>query len=594
MKKLLLFLMLLLSVGYVSAEDVYYLGYCNGEINTVGTGKSGECVVSAAIMIPKKDLGLLIGCDISSIRVGLANWYGDLRPETITAWIRHSLNGENESEGSVSEFERGAWSEISLSSSYKITGENDIYIGYSYFQDKKMNCISLSGISVPNGCWIAKNEEWVDYSTKDYGNVSVEAVVSGENLPKYNLSLNYAGVAHLSARHGEKIIVNYEVENIGARPVDEFIIKYEVGTELQGEFLIDTPIAYREKRLGNIEISTNEIADLEIVLPIKITLTIPNSEDEDMSDNVSEFNIAIYETAYPRKVLLEQFTTERCTFCPSASERIAATLNNEEYSDNVIWVCHHAGFGTDWLTVADSEDYTYFYGDMKNQSAPAIMLNRRYNPNSSKDGFPIQQVGDEEDIENVLDYELADPGFVSVAVEMSHDETNLYVSIKGEKLALLDEFCDLPRLTVFVIESDIKAIYQQGAGADFIHENTLRQVLSDTWGDVIIWNGNQYEMKYNVPLNEKWVKENLQVVAFVHNYDSDNVFNCIVFNSDETAKGDFSNIIGQIIEADIIEEKYYNMQGVEFNIVPSEDGIYIKQVKYNNGQTERIKIVINN
>ena len=99
-------IMLLMFVGYASAqesEDVFYLGYCNGEINSLGTGKSGECVVSAAIMIPKEDLGLFVGCDINKVRVGLAYWYGDLRPESITGWIRHSLDGPNEAEGTTTE-----------------------------------------------------------------------------------------------------------------------------------------------------------------------------------------------------------------------------------------------------------------------------------------------------------------------------------------------------------------------------------------------------------------------------------------------------------------------------------------------------------
>ncbi|MBR4886638.1 MAG: Omp28-related outer membrane protein [Muribaculaceae bacterium] len=589
-------IMLLMFVGYASAqesEDVFYLGYCNGEINSLGTGKSGECVVSAAIMIPKEDLGLFVGCDINKVRVGLAYWYGDLRPESITGWIRHSLDGPNEAEGTTTELKPEAWSEIAFTDTYKITGENDIYIGYSYHQDKKLNCMSLSGTSVPNGCWIAKNDKWVDYSSNNYGNVSVEAIVTGDNLPKFNLALKSCGVAHLSVRHGENIIVNYEIENIGARPVEEFILKYEIGDNYRNEVSVKTPIAYRQHILDQIEIPTSEIAYSEKAMPIKITLLISESEDEDMTNNTAEFKVAMYETAFPRKVLLEQFTTELCTFCPAAGERIATALDGENYSDKVVWVCHHVGYGVDWLTIEESKDYTFFYGDMKNQSAPAIMLNRRYNPNASKDGFPIQQVGRVEDIEDVLDYELADPGFVSVDVKMSHDGTNLYVTVEGEKLALLDDFCDLPRLSVFVIESNIETRYQIGAGEDFLHENALRQVLSDRWGDIIAWNGNQYKMTYNVPLDETWVTENLQVVAFVHNHDAEDIFNCIVFNSEETKIGEFSGVENIGIDSEIAEIKYFNMQGIEFDTTPAEDGIYLKQVKYRNGKTEKSKIIIN-
>ena len=36
------------------------------------------------------------------------------------------------------------------------------------------------------------------------------------------------------------------------------------------------------------------------------------------------------------------------------------------------------------------------------------------------------------------------------------------------------------------------------------------------------------------------------------------------------------------------------MQGIEYNATPEEDGIYLKQVKYRNGETQITKIIINN
>ena len=83
-------------------------------------------------------------------------------------------------------------------------------------------------------------------------------------------------------------------------------------------------------------------------------------------------------------------------------------------------------------------------------------------------------------------------------------------------------------------------------------------------------------------------------MAFVHNHDAEDIFNCIVFNSEETEMGKFSSIDNVGINSEIAEIKYYNMQGIEYNATPEEDGIYLKQVKYRNGETQITKIIINN
>ena len=97
MKKVLSCFILWLCCQCVQAQqsDAVYLGYCDGQVNTQGTGKSGVCQVSAAICLPKELLAMYRGCEISQIRVGLATWYSELRPDTLTAWVRTPIDTEN-------------------------------------------------------------------------------------------------------------------------------------------------------------------------------------------------------------------------------------------------------------------------------------------------------------------------------------------------------------------------------------------------------------------------------------------------------------------------------------------------------------------
>ena len=63
--------------------------------------------------------------------------------------------------------------------------------------------------------------------------------------------------------------------------------------------------------------------------------------------------------AFTRKILIEQFTTAQCGYCPAGAERLATATDGQT---NVVWLRYHAGFGTDALTNDIAETMTCFYG----------------------------------------------------------------------------------------------------------------------------------------------------------------------------------------------------------------------------------------
>ena len=58
------------------------------------------------------------------------------------------------------------------------------------------------------------------------------------------------------------------------------------------------------------------------------------------------------ETTYPRKFLIEHFTTEKCGYCPLGMYSIVEAIKGQE--DQYIWVSHHYGFGTDPYTITEN------------------------------------------------------------------------------------------------------------------------------------------------------------------------------------------------------------------------------------------------
>ena len=88
-----------------------------------------------------------------------------------------------------------------------------------------------------------------------------------------------------------------------------------------------------------------------------------------------------------------------------------------------------------------------------------------------------------------------------------------------------------PRLAVVLTENDIASTSQAGYSGTFYHAHVMRDINS-TWGvDVDNWTDNQATYSYTFDLKNNWNRSNLQVVAYIGNYDSTDASNCVVENS---------------------------------------------------------------
>lgn len=64
--------------------------------------------------------------------------------------------------------------------------------------------------------------------------------------------------------------------------------------------------------------------------------------------------------------------------------------------------------------------------------------------------------------------------------------------------------------------------------------------MNSTWGDEIVWDGNTYTYTCKLPLRNDYVRENLGVVAYIWDYDENDVAKCEVANSSSISFQDFS------------------------------------------------------
>lgn len=564
------------------------LGYCDGQINTSGTISSStkNIWVHGAIYIPSNILNTYSGNKIDSIRAGLAS---KLNIDTLTVWIRSSLDGENLVEGTITsstdqKIVKG-WNQIKLDESYSIQENNTegIYIGYSFHQ--KSASFGLSVISTPteNGLFVKiGNEEWENRSSE--GTLCIEALVYGESLPKVNLTFGSMTVQNVFVLDKGTFNVEGTVKNNATLTVTGYDVqaKFEGIDDVYTQH-VDANIAYKES--GNFNVTFSPTITEIGTGSGNVTITVMNineGEDEDMTDNSLSGTFSIVSHDFTRNILMEEFTTEYCSNCPRMAGYISDALEKDEYKDRVFTVCHHSGYYTDWLTADCDASYLWLFNS-RGTYAPAIMTDRY----SFGGSTPVFCPSSQNEMESYWNSRLEEPAFVSLSISATADGDNdnsLHVTVTGSKS--VDKLCDNPLITVFVVEDNIEARSQAGA-SDFIHNHVTR-TYNSIWGDPITWNGNDYEYTCDLTLSSSWVKENLHIVAFIANYNSEDATDCEVQN---TYGIPFSKVVTSSISGVKTEntetKEYYTLSGMKVPESKLAKGIYIEKT---GGKTKKVLI----
>ena len=235
--------------------------------------------------------------------------------------------------------------------------------------------------------------------------------------------------------------------------------------------------------------------------------------------------------AFTRKVLLEQFTTAQCGYCPAGAERL---LSATDGLNNFVWIRYHAGFGTDDLTNEIAEAMTRFYGG--GTFAPAMMLDRSHF-DQSRPG-PVMSIGQVSDIRQYVTQAKSVKTYCKVqAPEVDYDVATrtLVCTVTGR---FSDEvYGDSTRLQVLFIEDSIymsQSDYGVGHYVNYCHLGVVRDTLTPLWGTAIEVSTDanhtfSHTFTYTIP--DDYVYKNCKVVAVVYNYDPSDINNCQVLNA---------------------------------------------------------------
>lgn len=218
-----------------------------------------------------------------------------------------------------------------------------------------------------------------------------------------------------------------------------------------------------------------------------------------------------------RKVLIEDFTGQRCIHCPRGTLVIEQLM--EQYGDNIVAVGIHSGplgfkgSATVLGLATDLGDTYYNYWQV--QSQPSGVVNRtggatEYTNWTSR---VTEALGQTASLDITLDATLnAQTGDVDIAVETKGTNGPTEGNIQ---LWVLED--SITAMQLRFIETDNP---QSGNLTDreYVHNHVLRAAVNGDWGEPFtLEEGEHKSLKYTMTPQSEWNVSNLSIVAFVYN-----------------------------------------------------------------------------
>lgn len=538
--------------GHIVAADSSF-SYSNGSCDRTNVFHVGNSQAQgAAIRITSEKASMMKGLKIKSISATFGSSY--TTDNTVTLFIGSDpTNPEYTQTVKISRALK--WLDYELDTPYEIKDDSkDLYIGYKGQIDPSTSLLMHDGTEAPTGyCYAYDGTNWVDIAGNQWGCPNIKFTIA--DAP----TLTDMMLRPIDTNGYYKADSPYKFTgtlfNFGNETVNSFDLSITIGDNatIVKEFT-GLSIAPTESFIYELDEYTSEAIGQ---LPLKLSVdNVNGATDSDISDNTFQDNLYFYPADMERTILLEGFTGQECSNCPSGH----SIINNFIAANpdiNFIEVMHHAGYQPDFFTMAASAEYTYLYG-AGNTYAPAMMINRTLFPSIAN--APIMNTSSLylkracEILDNTQPYIS-----LSLDTDFNPETRELKVTVKTFT------HNDLPYnnnvIQVFLVQDGIEH-YQTGGGSNYIHNAALRGTLTDNaWGKLLPASVAQAgkeltrEYTYTIPnqiFSDFWanrtttpeyytldaIPENMKVVAFVEALGGENLGNYFVYNTVEAKLGE--------------------------------------------------------
>ena len=512
------------------------IGYCEPEIvNSLGNTTAGTLAVG--IFFPSDFLSEYTGSNVTKVLIGTGN-YNSNNPKL---FLGNSVGATDVYSQDIT-LGNDIWNEITLDESYLISGDQGLFVSYEASFNASSYPIGLSaGPMLPHGGYLKNGTQWVTLASigGDY-NLSIIVVLEGEGFIQNEIALlsyNAPKFADIN-----NFTISGVLRNNGAATLNSLEIEYTIDEELPETVTVEG-IAVENYDTYQF---TSEIIPVvgTGVKSVSIMIKNPNGEADDETDNTAASKeITFFDASNNheiRKVILEHFTTAVCQYCPPAHTLWKSVLSKNNREGNVVWVAHHAGYYTDSYTISESSSYLWFYNDGGRTYAPASMLDRTnliHRGASTNDGAnaPVFGIANSEAyLANLIDYCIDLPPFAAINIEGDYNSKirELTLTVNTGTIEGMPPISN-PTINVFLTESGLISNQSGvGGGSQYTHDHVIRKVLTPTWGDAVTFDENgEFSKEYTFTIPAAWKIENMEIAAFISNYDSTDPNNCMVYNA---------------------------------------------------------------
>ncbi|MBR1727620.1 MAG: Omp28-related outer membrane protein [Muribaculaceae bacterium] len=578
-------------------QNQLYLGhYVTDDLGQQGVGLTSlDEVVKLGTVLSIDQLQGFAGGTIRAIRFGL---WQPVTDAAVYVWPVTSISplavGEPVVAQDVATTQVG-WNQVTLDNPYTIDTDGivGLMLGYQYRQIMGTDNSCYPVLAVNQGA-IATTyaygylggssvQRWADVGLTQFGNLCIQAIVEGENLQGYEFHMSDLFVPAY-AKVSEGLNFNLSMWNYGIRTLDDYVLDMSVDGQVVGQ--LQSPVALTPEK---VEVTLNcPLNGLDLTVgkhTFAIQLASLNGETvNDAQLLTGEFTA--YNESFPRKKnLIEQFTSQTCTYCPWG-EAILKRL--DEMRDDIAWVAVHGNMGSpdDVFHTTKSDQLMTYLGT---NAYPTAAFNR-YDFTGSGEltmgmGYSLSMT------QTVADYISADcfdsnttPVAASIDLTGTYDPETRELSVKvaGEGTSEFKTlFGSIVGVTVYLTEDGLVA-RQLNNGTwvnNYTHNHVMRDMLSTITGSAIKWDDDakHYANEFVTTLDENWNSDNMHIIAFVHRKGSGvkkQVINCdMVAISDLPAPSDA--VVGDVTGDGVVDiadvNAIINMMLGKVEAVPAAD-----------------------
>ncbi|HMU68488.1 MAG TPA: Omp28-related outer membrane protein [Chitinophagales bacterium] len=243
----------------------------------------------------------------------------------------------------------------------------------------------------------------------------------------------------------------------------------------------------------------------------------------DLTDTEYETGVGTPETPQNKVVLIEDFTGAACPNCPDAHIAISDAIS--AHPGRVTAIAEYNYFADPLyieqnLTTTESYQLDDYMGPVVGW--PASFIDRT---DFEADGY-IPEVP-----ANIASYvndqlALSSPCNIEITPTFDAATRNLHVLVK---VAYTSDVTNVNHLSVALVESGIIAAQIDdnvgGEVEDYVHNHVLRKFLSFYLGEALPEEnvaGRWYTFEYDYTLPDTWNADNMAVIGFVHNFETEN------------------------------------------------------------------------